>query len=84
MTARHKWGRAGERLDVAEADRRRREVVARAKQDRAAQLASDQAAYPRWRAGLVVPFRITMARRRRLAGAFRVNAAAGRSSQCRG
>lgn len=58
---RPKWGKAGERLDPDERERRYREIRARANRARLATLADDRAAYQRWRAGLVVPYRITLA-----------------------
>lgn len=60
MTGR-RWGRAGERLDPAERDRRYRQVRADANRGRAARAADDREAYRRWRAGQVCPNRITMA-----------------------
>lgn len=56
-----KWGKAGERLNGDERDRRSREVRAVANRNRSARLADDRVAYQRWRDGLVCPARITMA-----------------------
>jgi hypothetical protein len=61
MTRRAKWGRAGERLDPDERERRVREIRGRANRDRASRLTADREAYRRWRAGLVCPNRITLA-----------------------
>lgn len=51
-----KWGKAGERLGP-EGEQRRRQLAAVKGRDRT----NDREAYQRWRSGLVVPWRITMA-----------------------
>lgn len=61
MTERPKWGKAGERLDAAEADRRWRTIQSQRNQARTRRELDDLSAYRRWRDGLVVPARITMA-----------------------
>lgn len=55
-----KWGKAGERLGP-EGDQRRRQLVVGANASRARSRQHNREAYQRWRAGLVIPWRITMA-----------------------
>ncbi len=58
-----RWGKAGERLnpDGTRDEKRIRQLRSRAGLGRVARLADQKEAYKRWRAGLVVPNRITMA-----------------------
>lgn len=56
-----RWGKAGQRLDPGEADRRRREAVARRNRNELSRAADDAVAYRLWRAGEVRPYVITQA-----------------------
>jgi hypothetical protein len=56
-----KWGRAGERLDTSERDRRLSALRAERNRTAASRREDNQLAYRRWRAGQVCPARITMA-----------------------
>lgn len=58
MSEKHwRWAKAGQRRNPAE----RAAAAARAGRERSARRAADEAAYRRWRAGLVCPDRITAA-----------------------
>lgn len=56
-----RWASPGVRRDPADRDRRERELRAEAGRQRTARLVDEREAYRRWRAGLVVPHRITAA-----------------------
>lgn len=58
-----RWGKAGERLnpDGTRDEKRLTQLRHRAGQARATGLADDREAYQRWRGGLVIPDRITLA-----------------------
>jgi hypothetical protein len=56
-----RWVKAGVRRDPADRERRQRELRAEAAHRNSARLADEQEAYRRWRAGQVVPHRITTA-----------------------
>jgi hypothetical protein len=56
-----RWGRAGVRLTPDEADARRRAALARRNRARLSREADDAIAYRLWRAGRVIPYRITLA-----------------------
>lgn len=61
MTKTRRWGKAGQRLDPAEAARRRTAIMARKHRDDASHEADVARARRNWEAGLVVPWRITVA-----------------------
>lgn len=61
MTDQPKWGKAGRRLDPKEAERRRTTILARKYRDAASHERDLARARSNWAAGLVVPWRITIA-----------------------
>ncbi|MBX4168064.1 hypothetical protein K3M35_05205 [Rhodococcus sp. DMU2021] len=60
MTAR-KWGKAGERLDPVERQKRLRELAIKRNQDEARQKRDLEEGLRLWRAGKLIPWRITLA-----------------------
>lgn len=61
MTELPRWGRAGERLDPKEAARRRTAFLAEKHSAEASRERDNAKARRNWEAGLVVPWRITVA-----------------------
>lgn len=61
MTDQPKWGGAGQRLAPREAERRRTTILARKHRDATSRLRDLAKARRKWEAGLVVPWRITIA-----------------------
>jgi hypothetical protein len=61
VSERKRWGKAGQRLDPAEAQRRRTAILARKHQAEASHERDMAKGRRKWAAGLVVPWRITTA-----------------------
>lgn len=61
MTGSSRWGKAGQRLDPKEAERRRTAIIARKYRENASHGRDVARARSNWESGLVVPWRITVA-----------------------